>query len=232
MKIGILQCGHAMPEVVERHGEYPDMFARLLDGNGFEFETFKVVDMEFPHGVNDADGWLLTGSRHGAYEELPFIPPLEGFIRAAYAAHVPMVGICFGHQVIAQALGGKVEKYAQGWAIGRNEYDFGDLGHIALNAWHQDQVVALPRDAKVVARNRFCDNAALIYGDRAYTVQAHPEFNNDVIGDFVRLRRGQPGFPDDLMQRAQNELAKPIDDAALAQQIVDFFKKPRKTANV
>lgn len=232
MKIGILQCGHAMPEVAERHGEYPDMFVRLLDGNDFEFETYKVVDLEFPKSVNDADGWLLTGSRHGAYEDLPFIRPLEGFIRAAYAAHVPMVGICFGHQIIAQALGGKVTKYPQGWAIGRSEYDFGDLGHIALNAWHQDQVVALPKDAKVIARNKFCDNAALIYGDRIFSVQAHPEFNNEVIRDFVRLRRGQPGFPEDLMERAQKQLEEPIDDHVLARQIADFFNKPRETADV
>ena len=72
----------------------------------------------FPEGIHDADGWLITGSRHGAYEDHPWIPPLEEFIRDAYAAQVPLVGICFGHQIIAQAMGGKVEKY-QGRLVGR-----------------------------------------------------------------------------------------------------------------
>jgi GMP synthase-like glutamine amidotransferase len=82
--------------------------------------------MDFPKDIHDCDGWLITGSRFGAYEDHPFIPPLEDFIRAAYAAHVPVVGICFGHQIIAQAMGGKVEKYAGGWSVGPTEYNFGD----------------------------------------------------------------------------------------------------------
>lgn len=91
-----------------------------------------------PPRSHDADGWLITGSRHGAYEDHAFIPPLEGFIRDAYGAAVPMVSICFGHQIIAQALGGKVEKFNGGWSVGAQDYDFGDE-KLTLNAWHQDQ---------------------------------------------------------------------------------------------
>ncbi len=87
-------------------------------GNDFTFRTWQVVNMEFPAIGGRCDGWLITGSKHGAYEDLPFIPPLEDFIRKAYAEHVPLVGICFGHQIIAQAMGGKVEKFKDGWAVG------------------------------------------------------------------------------------------------------------------
>lgn len=232
MKIGILQCGHMAPEVANRHGAYPELYQNLLAGHDFEFVSYDVVDMKFPADVHDADGWLLSGSRHGAYEGLPFIAPLEEFVRKAYAAHVPMVGICFGHQIIAQALGGKVAKHDKGWAIGPNEYDFDGIGNLSLNAWHQDQVIDLPKGAKVTAQSDFCKYAALAYDDRAYTVQAHPEFSGALVGDLVDARRGQPGMPDDIMTEAVEKSSQPMDDKIIAAQIAAFFKQPRKTADV
>ncbi len=114
MRIGILQTGLAPENLSPAMGDYPDMFARLLDGQGFTFQTWRVVEGEFPADVHAADGWLITGSRHGVYEDHPWIAPLEQFIRDAYAAHVPLVGICFGHQIVAQAMGGRVERFAGG----------------------------------------------------------------------------------------------------------------------
>ena len=180
MKIGILQSGHAPDELLSERGDFDVHFARLLDGNGFTYETYNVVDMDFPDSATACDGWLITGSKHGAYEDHPFIPPLEELIREIYAADIPLVGVCFGHQIIAQALGGKVEKFAGGWAVGRTEYDWqGET--VALNAWHQDQVIELPDTAEVVATNSFCENAALVYGKRAFTVQPHPEFDANFV---------------------------------------------------
>ena len=101
MLIGILQTGQAPDQLMAEGGDYPDMFERLLAGHGFRFRTWRVEHMEFPADVLDADGWLITGSRHGAYEQHPFIAPLEAFIRAAYAAAVPVVGVCFGHQILS-----------------------------------------------------------------------------------------------------------------------------------
>lgn len=227
MKIGILQTGHAPDELRPTLGDYADLFERLLAGQGFTFQTWDVVDMQFPAGPDDADGWLITGSKHGAYEDHPFIPPLENLIRDIYAADVPMVGVCFGHQIIAQALGGKVEKFGGGWAVGRQTYDW-DGQQVALNAWHQDQVVARPADAKPLAQNDFCANAALVYDRRAFTVQAHPEFENEVIAGLARTR-GPGVVPDDLLSAAQSQLELAPDNARLAKMIGRFFKE-RETA--
>ncbi len=225
MLIGILQTGLAPDALAPEMGDYPDMFARLLDGHGFTFRTYKVVDGEFPKGVKDCEGWLITGSRHGVYEDHAFIPPLEQFIRDAFAAHVPVVGICFGHQIVAQAMGGKVERYGEGWAVGATDYDFAGE-KVTLNAWHRDQVVQAPAGAKVIASNDFCANAALLYDDRAFTVQAHPEFRPEFVDGLMKTR-GKGLVPDEVMAAAATRLADPLQDKTMAGRIAAFFKEPR-----
>ena len=225
MRIGILQTGAAPDALLPTTGDYPAMFMRLLDGHGFSFATFRVVDGAFPAAVTTCDGWLITGSRHGAYEDHPWIPPLEDFIRAAFAAHVPVVGICFGHQIIAQAMGGRVEKYAGGWSVGPTDYDFSGQT-MTLNAWHQDQVTVAPPGAKVIASNDFCANAALLYDDRALTVQAHPEFQPAFVDGLMKTRG--PGLvPDPLLAAATARLDMPLQTQTMAAQIAAFFKQPR-----
>ncbi|MEJ6397749.1 type 1 glutamine amidotransferase [Yoonia sp. 208BN28-4] len=225
MKIGILQTGHAPEELRPLSGNFSNLFEKFLDGNGFDFVVYNVVDMAFPDTIRDCDGWLITGSKHGAYEDHPFIAPLETFIRDCYAADIPMVGVCFGHQIIAQALGGKVMKFEGGWAVGRQSYDWqGET--IYLNAWHQDQVVALPEGAEVCASNDFCANAALVYGQKAFTVQAHPEFDGAFV-DGLATYRGPGVVPDGLLDTVRANIDAPVDNARLAQQVVSFFKERR-----
>ncbi len=224
MLIGILQTGH-FPDVLQpEHGDYDAMFARLLGGQGFEFRTWNVVDMDFPGGPGDADGWLITGSKHGAYEDHPFIAPLEAFIREIDAAQKPLIGVCFGHQIIAQALGGTVEKFGGGWSVGRTEYTTTEGAPLALNAWHQDQVTALPDGAQVLASSPFCANAILSYGDHIWTVQAHPEFGGAIVDGLARTR-GPGVVPQDLLTHAQASTDAPTDRAEIGAQMAAFFKQ-------
>lgn len=220
MKIGILQCGDA-PEPLLAVGDYPDLFMRLLDGRGFTFEVFRVLDMQFPASVTACDGWLLTGSRFGVYEDHPFIKPLEQFIRDAFAAGVPVAGICFGHQIMAQALGGTVEKFAGGWSTGATDYDFGGET-LRLNAWHQDQVITPPPGATTLASSPFCAHAALAYGTTGLSVQAHPEFDSAFTAGLIE-HRGASVVPEALLAAARARLDEPLDRERLAQQIADFF---------
>lgn len=225
MQIGILQTGHAPEQLRAAHGDYPDMFMRLLDGHGFGFATYDVEAMDFPDAPGDAEGWLITGSRHGVYEDHPFIAPLEDFIRAAYDSHVPLVGICFGHQIVAQALGGRVEKFAGGWTVGPTEYDI-EGQRYTLNAWHQDQVIVPPGDAETVGRTGSCAHAALIYGTRAWTVQPHPEYGRDFLEGMMRCRA--PGVvPEDRLAAARARLDLPTHSAAVAERIARFLTERR-----
>lgn len=223
MKIGILQTGQA-PDPLRAAGapDYPDLFRRLLAGHGFDFADWHVEGGEFPISVHDADAWLITGSRHGAYEDHPWIPRLEKFIRQARQADVPMAGICFGHQIMAQALGGRVEKFTGGWAVGPTEYDFGGE-RVVMNAWHQDQITAPPPGAQTVATNDFCTHAALSYGDWGFSVQAHPEFDGAFVAGLIE-HRGRGKVPDTLLDDAAAQLDRPTDSARIAARIADFFK--------
>ncbi|SFQ97867.1 type 1 glutamine amidotransferase [Poseidonocella sedimentorum] len=209
MHIGILQAGHAPRELEPETGDYAEQCQELLSGQGFTFSTFNVVDDAFPDSADAAEGWLITGSRHGAYDPLPWIARLEALIREIVAAQKPLVGICFGHQIIAQALGGKVEKYARGWAVGRHGYTL--LGEaIALNAWHQDQITALPEGAEVVGSSPFCRYAALQYGPRIFSLQPHPEYGPRMLRGLIELR-GPNVVPADLLQVAEESLDAPTD---------------------
>lgn len=224
MLIGILQTGYA-PDALRDKGDYPDMFQHLLDGHGFRFRTFRVVDMEFPASPRDCDGWLITGSRHGVYEDLPFIKPLEQFIRDAFAANVPVAGICFGHQIMAQALGGKVEKFGGGWSAGPTEYDFGGKT-VVMNAWHQDQVTTAPPGAQTIASSPFCQYAGFAYDDRGLSVQAHPEFSDGFVEGLIDTR-GRGVVPDTVLDAAKAKLGAGLDSAEIANRIAAFFKQAR-----
>lgn len=220
--IGILQTGRAPEALIPRFGDYPDMFADLLAGHGFSFRTWAVMDGSFPASVTQADGWLITGSRHGVYEDLAFIPVLEQFILDVRDAGVPLVGICFGHQIIAQALGGTVAKFPGGWSVGPTQYDL-DGDSVVLNAWHQDQVIALPEGAKVTATARHCAIAGCAYGDRIVSFQAHPEFSDAFLAA-LGAERGRGVVPQALLDAIGPRAAGLSGSEAIAGQIAHVFR--------
>jgi GMP synthase-like glutamine amidotransferase len=236
MKIGILETGEVHPDLKDRHGDYPAMFRRLLGAAdpSLEFATVRVVAGEMPASPRQADAWLVTGSRHGVYDDLPWIEPLKAFLRAAVAEGAPVVGICFGHQILAEALGGRAVKSDKGWGLGVQDYEVVArpvwMEHVpdrfAVNALHQDQVVAPPPGATVLARSAHCEFAALAYGDpehpAAVTLQPHPEFGAEFMDELIALRAGT-AFPVEAAETARAGLARPVDSGAWARLIVDYL---------
>ena len=204
MKLAILETGRPPGDLASHFGDYPAMFAELL-GDRFEVERFDVPAGRLPeHSVHDAI--LITGSPAGVYEPLPWIEPLMEFIRAAKDSK--MVGVCFGHQVMAEALGGHVVKSAKGWGAGLHRYSvvhdetwIDSAAQIAIPASHQDQVVVQPPNTKIVAASDFTPFAALAWTDwPAISFQFHPEFS--------------PAFAKALIERRFDIVPDP--DAAIA----------------
>lgn len=231
MKIGILQAGYTPKSLADEFGQYPMMFEQLLAGNNFEFEAFAVIEGDFPENINACDGWLITGSSHSAYDKVVFIAKLEDFIRDAYSAEIPIVGICFGHQIMAQALGGKVEKFVDGLNIGQSEYQFEDQTFDLL-AIHQDQVTKVPKDAAIILSSDFCKIAGLAYTapadfdlahkQKAISFQPHPEFSSDFMRALIDFK-SKKGFSIEQAVQLKSHVKNDNNAETLAMLISNFF---------
>ncbi|MFO7528713.1 MAG: glutamine amidotransferase [Marinobacter sp.] len=198
MKIGILVTGHIDEPHFEKYVSYAHMFKQLFKkvNAKLKYEVFDVIDGQWPEYIDSCDGWLITGSASGVYENTPWMQQLKKWIVHAHEKGIPMVGICFGHQIIADVFAGKVERFNGGWSLGPQSYAMKDdaiLGkaNITLNAVHQDQVIEKPINAQCLASSDFCEYAILMYGDSILTIQAHPEFTNEYEADLLELHKGQ-----------------------------------------
>jgi len=203
MKIGIIECGPVPEALRAQYVSYPAMFAAQLGAllPGATFTTISVVNGAALPTPDACDAWLIPGSRYGVYDPLPWIEPLKDFIRGvAREKRQPMVGVCFGHQIIAEALGGKVEKAAIGFRAGMERYETtvggGAPQVVTMPASHQDQVVVQPPDSEVVAKTAACAFAGLRYKNApVLSVQFHPEFSRAYLSDLIAMRSQQDVQP-------------------------------------
>ena len=225
MKLAILETGRPPGDLAQRFGDYPAMVRELL-GEGFEADSFDVAAGKLLGDPSGYDGYLITGSPAGVYDDLPWIEPLLEFIRSAKTQK--MVGVCFGHQAMAEALGGHVEKSAKGWATGLHTYSvignepwLDPVPQIAAPASHQDQVVAQPPNTKVIAQSGFTRYAALAWSDRpAISFQFHPEFAPQFAKALIAARRDRLPDPDGAIA----SLDAPNDNARVGEWIRRFLK--------
>lgn len=233
MKIGILKTDAVRPEWVPEFGEYPDMFIALLGelDPTLEFAVYDVEQGEYPADIDEVDAYLITGSKSSVYEDKPWIARLIEFVRELHRREKKLVGICFGHQLVAQALGGKTEKSAKGWGVGRHTHRF-----TKLPAWHdqgepefdvlvshQDQVVKNADGAQVLAGSEFCENAVCQIGDHILTFQGHPEFVPGYSRELLEYRREQLG--EDTYASGVASLSRPPQRERIGRWILAFLRE-------
>ena len=237
MKLTIIETGLVPEPIRGEFEDYPAMFRRMMDGVGaYGFDTVSVVKGDALPGPEGLQAVMITGSPAGVYDDEAWIGPLMEFIRQAAAADVPLVGICFGHQILAEALGGKVVKSEKGWGVGRHTYDvvtcpaFIDEAcppEISAAVSHQDQVVQLPPGAHVIAASDFTPYAGLYYpAAPALSFQCHPEFNDAYSAALYSIRRNRLG--DKMTDGALESLEIEGDHMRLARWIASFLEAHRK----
>lgn len=232
MNIGILKCDQIREPLMAEHGKYPEMYATLFQSvdSSINFTVFDAEHGELPTDIHAADAYLITGSHHGVNDGFPWIEQLEDFVRTLHAAQKKVVGICFGHQLIAKALGGKVMKSPKGWGIGMSQNEIfqhkqwmsPSQKQFNLLVSHQDQVVELPPEAEVLAGSDFCPNYMMQIGSNLFTIQGHPEFTKEYTRDLMMLRKDI--HQEQEIARGLQSLELTEDDALIAQWIVQFLK--------
>ncbi|UPK36961.1 gamma-glutamyl-gamma-aminobutyrate hydrolase family protein [Bradyrhizobium sp. 186] len=229
-RITIIETGRVPKTYRERHGSFPDMFERMIrtEDSSAAFEIVSIPNGDALPDPRKLEAVLITGAAAGVYDGLDWIGPLEDFVRTAYVNKTPMVGICFGHQLIAQALGGTVRQSEKGWGVGRHVYrvlpDNGvvDGEQLAIACSHQDQVIEAPNDALTILSSDFTPHAGLLYANgTTLSVQPHPEFDLDFAHVCCELRDGKA--PDAVVATARASLAEPLDSAKLGGAITRFL---------
>lgn len=203
MKLCILDNDILEGPLADTYGSFGALFTQLFHRVGARWETtiFHTQLGQYPGSFDDFDAVLLTGSRADSFSDAPWVVELRKQVTQLLAEQKKMVGVCFGHQLIALCLGAPVSRAPQGWGAGRMTYEWHrpDLPHsagreqISLLASHQDQVHALPPGAQLVASSAFCPVASFTVGEHVFCIQPHPEFSEDLSAHLLDKRRALLG---------------------------------------
>lgn len=232
MHICILETGEPADRLKEQFGGYPAMFKRMLSGlfAEFSFSTTAAHKGEALPAISEFDGLLITGSPAGVYEDHDWITPAETLVRETAEADKPQVGVCFGHQLMAQAFGGKVEKSSRGWGVGVHTYKVNDAAHwmapmqshVTCAVSHQDQIIEPPAGAQVLGGSEFCPNSILAYAQgRSISFQPHPEFPHEFAAALIEHRKDV--IPGERASQGLESLKGKSDRDLIAQWIANFF---------
>lgn len=232
MKIGILEADDLADEVIQRYGHYAETFEQLLSAVDpqLAFKTYHVTQQQYPQHIDDCDAYLMTGSKFSCYEDIHWIHWLKQFVVDCLEQEKKLIGICFGHQLIAQALGGSVQKHDKGWGIGLASSDVATTPdwltpkqpQFNLLVSHQDQVTRLPPEASLIATNEFCPIAGYQVNHSILTFQGHPEFSRDYVQHLMTNRRQDIG--EQTYQQAMDSLEQNEDHELVAKWIVNFIR--------
>jgi len=229
-KIGLLLVGHIDAGSLHVGGDYPELYAELLTPLGIELTTYRCDEGQLPQSVKEQDGWMCSPSRLSVYDDHAWLREVEQFLRELVSTETPYVGICFGHQLVAQALGAEVKKADYGWGIGAKQYEvvesrpwMDSTDTIVLAASHQDQVQQLPSDAQLLARADYCPIGGMLIGERAWTLQVHPEFS-PALADSLLATRLQL-FGEEKAQAARDTLTQQLHQHRIAGWMANFFQQ-------
>jgi len=231
MKIGLLECDHVRDELKHIAGDYRQMFPVLFlqVAPNWEFQFFDVCNGHFPESVDTCDVYICTGSKSSVYDDEEWISRLKEFVREIHSSKSFFIGICFGHQILGEALGGKVRKSDVGWCVGVHAFEIikteewmdPGLSTVNLLMMCQDQVVRLPPASTLLASTADCPNAMFTVGENMLGVQAHPEFPKEYDQALMQLRVERIG--EEKVKKGIESLELHLNDLDVAGWIHNFI---------
>lgn len=232
MKVAILQCDNVLEKFQSRFGDYPKMVEQMFAGVDLplSFDSYDCRQGQFPSDINEYDFYLTTGSKASVYEDLDWIQQVIHFIKQLERHKKKLIGICFGHQLMAMAREGKVEKSNKGWGIGiaenrivsKPEWMSGEPAGINILVSHQDQIVELPDNTLVIAESDFCPFFIVQWGDHSLSIQGHPEWSTEYSRTLINDRRAI--IPADLVTAGLDSLTAEPDNSLFVQWIMEFVQ--------
>ncbi|MCP4008168.1 MAG: GMP synthase [Proteobacteria bacterium] len=232
MKVALLQCDNVLEKFQPEFGNYPAMVQSMFDGvdEVLEFETFDCQQGQYPQDIHAYDFYITTGSKASAYDDLEWVEKLIAFVQQLDGHRKKLIGICFGHQIIALARGGVVEKAAGGWGIGIARNDIVNKpswmkpppAELNILVSHQDQVLQLDGETKIIAKSDFCPFFVVQWGQHFLSIQGHPEWKNAYSRTLMNDRRAI--IPAECIESGMASLDKQPDNALFVDWIMDFVK--------
>ncbi|GES72851.1 class I glutamine amidotransferase-like protein [Rhizophagus clarus] len=243
-RTALLIADKPVPKVIEHYGDYYAQFSRFLQKGvvsskkqiTLDIEPYDVTKMEYPseQELFGTDGIVITGSAASAYEDIPWINCLVEFVSSIIDKHpkIRIVGICFGHQIIARARGGQVIKNPLGWEVAVTEFSLTDIGKevlktdrksVRLQEMHQDHVSSIPPGFSNIGFTEISPVQGMIKDDHVFTLQGHPEFVSGVVKEIVNVRHEKRIFSPELAQKYLIAADYDVDDVWIGQKCVEFL---------
>ncbi len=232
MKVAILQCDQVHEKFQTEFGSYSVMIQNMFNhiDESLDFDVFDCQQGHYPNDINNYDFYITTGSKANSFDKTPWIIQLVDFVKTLHQQKKKLIGICFGHQIMALALGKTVTKSDKGWGVGiaQNEIVSSPewMGEkkpeLNLLVSHQDQVNEIPEDATIIARTDFCPHFMLQWNDHFLSVQGHPEWKTSYSKTLMNFRRDR--IPADRIDEGMDSLSIAPDNALFARWILDFVK--------
>ncbi len=227
--LGLLETDTLYDDLIPDYGSYGQMFAAFFDhlDGGLQYRYYQVKEGELPETINECDAYLITGSKAGVYDSDSWISHLQSWIVDFHQQNAKLIGICFGHQIIAHSLGGRAAKSPRGWGVGVHTCELIDplkptkQSELSMLYSHQDQVQVLPPSAQLLASSDFCPYAAFKIDHRVLSFQGHPEFTPEYLQRLLTRRIDAIG--EARFAEAMVSLTKMTDEARVGQQLLDFI---------
>ena len=231
MKIGLLKCDRVDRDLRMKFGDHSDFFLDLFQKYtpSVSLDVFDAQKEAYPEEITDYHGYICTGSRFSVYDDEPWVRRLRVFIKELYDNRIKFVGICFGHQMIAEALGGRCSLSDNGWGLGvktaavykRQAWMDPALDKYSILVSHRDQIEALPPEGSIIAGNDHCPRSMISVGGHFLGIQGHPEFTRPFLRELMQSRLDLMGR--EAVSGAAKTLEQKTDEAIVAQWIINFI---------